>query len=134
MTQTFSIGTVARRTGVKIPTIRYYEAIGLMPAPPRSVGNRRLYSGAHIRRLAFIRRARAMGFELSAIRTLTALQERPERSCAEATNIARARLADVRQRIAALSELEAQLERMTGKCAQGSVANCSVIEELARAA
>ncbi|WP_370196863.1 MerR family DNA-binding transcriptional regulator, partial [Aurantimonas sp.] len=55
-----AIGDLSRRTGVKIPTIRYYEEIGLLPAPPRSAGNRRLYGEAHLRRLGFVRHAREL--------------------------------------------------------------------------
>ncbi|MFX8672475.1 MerR family transcriptional regulator, partial [Acinetobacter baumannii] len=68
--QDVAIGEAARQSGVKVPTIRYYEQIGLLPAPPRSEGNRRLYGTADLRRLAFIRHARELGFEVGSIRTL----------------------------------------------------------------
>ena len=75
------IGQAARQSGVKVPTIRYYEQIGLLPAPPRSEGNRRQYDADDLRRLAFIRHARELGFEIDAIRALLALQDPFERSC-----------------------------------------------------
>ena len=62
------IGEAARQSGVKAPTIRFYEQIGLLPAPPRSEGNRRQYNGNDLRRLTFIRHARELGFEIDAIR------------------------------------------------------------------
>ena len=62
-----SIGQASRDSGIKVPTIRYYESIGLLPSPPRTEGNRRLYDGADLRRLRFIRHARELGFELSLI-------------------------------------------------------------------
>ena len=64
----FPIGEVARRAGLKVPTIRYYEQIGLLPPLPRSEGNRRCYHDSDVRRLVFIRHARELGFEVEAIR------------------------------------------------------------------
>lgn len=125
------IGSLARLAGVKIPTIRYYEEIGLLPAPPRSQSNRRLYAARDAARLAFIRHARELGFDLDAIRTLIALQERPEQSCHEADGIARARLAEVDDKIARLSALKGELEHMLDGCAHGRIATCRVIEVLA---
>jgi DNA-binding transcriptional MerR regulator len=131
MRQAVPIGTAAKRTGVKVPTIRYYEQIGLLPAPPRTESNRRLYDATDIRRLAFIRHARELGFEVEAIRTLLALQDDPHQPCAAADAIARARLAEVEQRIASLTALKTELERMISGCACGEVAECRVIEVLA---
>ena len=125
------IGEAARQSGVKAPTIRYYEQIGLLPSPPRSDGNRRQFDARDLRRLAFIRHARQLGFEIEAIRTLLTLQDEPDQSCAAADEIARARLVDVEQRIASLTALKAELERMVAECAHGNVAACRVIEVLA---
>jgi DNA-binding transcriptional MerR regulator len=129
--QNVPIGEAARRSGVKVPTIRYYEQIGLLPAPPRTESNRRLYDARDLRRLAFIRHARELGFEVDAIRTLLALQDNPNQSCAAADMIARARLREVEQRIASLTALKVELERMVNECACGRVAECRVIEVLA---
>ena len=129
--ESLPIGEAARQSGVKVPTIRYYEQIGLLPAPPRSEGNRRQYDAADLRRLAFIRHARELGFEVNAIRTLLALQDQPGQSCAAADEIARARLSEVEQRIASLTALKAELERMLASCAHGQVAECRVIEAMA---
>lgn len=126
-----AIGEAARHSGVKIPTIRYYEQIGLLPAPPRTEGNRRLYDSRDFRRLAFIRHARQLGFDLPAIRTLLALQEEPGQSCEAADGIARIRLADVERRIAALTSLREELKRMIDGCAHNRVDQCRVIEVLA---
>lgn len=130
MMQGSPIGEAARRSGVKVPTIRYYEQIGLLPPPPRSEGNRRLYDTADLRRLAFIRHARELGFEIEAIRTLLALQDNPDQSCATADAIARTHLAEVEHRIAGLTALRNELERMVTECACGHVAECRVIETL----
>lgn len=131
MLQGVPIGEAARQSGVKVPTIRYYEQIGLLPAPPRSEGNRRHYGAADLRRLAFIRHARELGFEIDAIRTLLTLQDDPGQPCATADVIARARLAEVEQRIRSLTALKAELELMVDGCSHGHVATCRVIEVLA---
>ena len=124
------IGEAARISGVKIPTIRYYEQVGLLPPPARSEAGRRHYTGAELRRLAFIRHARELGFEVEAIRTLLSLQDRPEQSCEAADAIARARLAEVDRRIASLTALRGELLRMLDHGAAGRVADCRVIETL----
>lgn len=125
------IGEVARLSGVKVPTVRYYEQIGLLPAPTRTPANRRSYGTVDLRRLEFIRHARELGFAVDAIRALLTLQDRPEQSCSVADAIARTRLAEVEQRIASLTALKSELERMIAQCSQGKIAECRVIETLA---
>lgn len=78
------LGGAARRSGVKAPTIRYYEQIGLLPAPSRLDNNRRLYESADLRRLAFIRHSRELGFDIDATRTVVSLQDNPHQSCGTA--------------------------------------------------
>lgn len=128
---TLTIGTAARQSGVKVPTIRYYEQIGLLPDAPRSGSNRRLFAPGDVRRLIFIRHARELGFDLNAIRALLSLHDHPDQSCASADSIASARLAEVQGKIAGLQALAAELERMLAGCAHGRVETCRVIETLA---
>ncbi|MCA0404809.1 MAG: helix-turn-helix domain-containing protein [Proteobacteria bacterium] len=125
-----SIGGAARASGVKVPTIRYYEQIGLLPVPQRTQANRRLYAPQELRRLRFIRHARELGFEVEAIRTLLALQDRPDHSCEEADRLAREHLEQVERRIASLSALRRELMHMVEGCSHGRVAQCRVIETL----
>jgi len=125
------IGGLSRLTGVKVPTIRYYESVGLIPAAPRTRSNRRLYGPDAVRRLRFIRHARDLGFEVEAIRQLLALADQPERPCAEVDGIARAHLAEIDDRIARLTALRAEIGRMTEECAHGRVGECRVIQVLA---
>ena len=125
-----TIGKLSEATGVKVPTIRYYEEIGLMPAPERSAANQRLYGAAAKRRLAFIRHARDLGFPLEAIRDLLGLTDQPDQPCTAVDAIARAQLATIRSRIARLQALEDELVRMIGHCAHGRIADCRVIEVL----
>jgi DNA-binding transcriptional MerR regulator len=126
-----TIGEAARQSGVKVPTIRYYEQIGLLPAPSRSESNRRHFEAADLRRLAFIRHARELGFEVEAIRALLTLQDDPGQPCATADAIAKARLAEVELRIRSLSALKAELEVMVECCRSGKIGECRVIEVLA---
>jgi len=129
--QEFSIGLLAKRTEVKVPTIRYYEQSGLMPAPSRTDGNRRTYNDEAERRLRFIRHARQLGFEVCAIRQLLDLSDQPERPCAEADVIARAHLTDIDSKIARLTALRSEVQRMIGECEHGRVCDCRVIQVLA---
>lgn len=129
--QEIAIGEAARVSGVKVPTIRYYEQIGLLPAPARTESQRRLYGGKDLHRLAFIRHARELGFEVEAIRTLLSLQDNPNQSCGAADALARAHLAEVEHRLAKLEALRAELQRMLAECACGRVSECRVIETLA---
>ncbi|WP_296707253.1 helix-turn-helix domain-containing protein [Rhodoblastus sp.] len=131
MTRNIPIGEAARLSGVKAPTIRYYEQIGLLPAPPRSEGNRRHYGDTDLHRLAFIRHARELGFEIDAIRALLTLHDDPNQPCGTADAIAKARLAEVEQRIRSLQALKVELEAMVEGCSHGRVAGCRVIEVLA---
>ncbi|SOB99949.1 MerR family transcriptional regulator [Rhodobacter maris] len=125
-----TIGKLSARTGVKVPTIRYYETVGLMPAAERSGGNQRLYGIAAEHRLSFIRHARELGFPLEAIRDLLGLADHPEHPCDAVDAIARTQLLAVRARIARLKALEDELIRMIGACVHGTVADCRVIEVL----
>ena len=125
-----TIGKLGASAGVKVPTIRYYEQIGLLPEPDRSSGNQRLYPRAALDRLAFIRHARELGFPLDAIRDLLSLSDKPDQSCAAADIIAKAQLAATRARITRLRALEAELERMVSQCACGTISDCRVIEVL----
>lgn len=126
----FTIGEVSAGSGVKVPTIRYYEQSGLIPVPERSEGNRRLYEQADISRLIFIKHARELGFEVEAIRALLHLQDNPDQPCTGADQLARERLADVEQRITKLMALKAELQKMLESCAHGRVDECRVIEVL----
>jgi len=126
-----TIGQLARETGCKVQSIRYYESIGLMPEPVRTAGNQRRYDRRHLERLAFIRHGRELGFSLDAIRELMSLADDPDRPCAAADRIASAQLARVESRIRRLEALRRELERMIEQCRRGRIADCRVIEVLA---
>jgi Cu(I)-responsive transcriptional regulator len=129
--QEIGIGDLARTTGCKVQTIRYYEEIGLMPEPARTAGNQRRYGQRHVDRLAFIRHSRELGFSLEAIRELLSLSDRPEQPCDAVDHLARRQLEQVERRLARLTMLKNELKRMLEQCAGGKVRDCRVIEVLA---
>jgi DNA-binding transcriptional MerR regulator len=98
-----TIGDLAKGTGAKVVTVRYYEQIGLLPVPSRTTGNYRTYSNEHIHRLRFIRRCRDLGFTLDQIRDLLRLSSQKNEDCAEVDRITALHLAEVEQKISDLS-------------------------------
>jgi MerR family mercuric resistance operon transcriptional regulator len=127
-----AIGRLAKHTGTNIETIRYYEKIGLLPAPGRSSGGYRLYERDHFKRLNFVRRARALGFSIDEVRTLLRLADERKRPCAEARVVAEAHLADVRTKIADLKAMEGVLKDTIARCADGTRSECPLIDALYR--
>lgn len=126
-----TIGTLSRQTGVKIPTIRYYEQMGLMVAAERSEGNQRRYGLRDRDRLSFIKHARDLGFTIEAIRELLELSAHPERPCADADQIAVRQLQSVREKIARLQTLETELGRIATCCHGDHIKDCYVLQSLA---
>lgn len=128
----FSIGELSKRTKVKVPTIRYYEEMGLLAEAERTSGNQRRYDKAGLQRLSFISHARSLGFSIEAISSLIELQEHPDRSCESATKIAVSQLSDVRAKIERLKLLEMELTRISKGCdGQGLSEDCYVLASLA---
>jgi MerR family mercuric resistance operon transcriptional regulator len=125
----FAIGELSRRTGCNIETIRYYERIGLLPHPRRS-GRYRNYHPADAERLAFIRRARELGFTLDEVRALLVLAEGGAGSCLEARTLAMAHLGDVRSRISDLRRMERTLAAHVRACDAGDNVACPMIQSL----
>jgi DNA-binding transcriptional MerR regulator len=125
------IGELSRLTGVKVPTIRFYEQIGLIDQPPRTGGNQRRYGKPEVERLNFIRHARELGFEVGDIRELLDMSGKPQASCHQADSIARNHLSEIDRRIASLTALRAELSRMVDECHHGHICDCRIIEVLA---
>lgn len=124
-----TIGEAARRSGVNVETIRYYERSGVTPPPARRANGRRDYSKGDIRRLGVIRRCRAMGFALADARLLATLTADAPAHCAEAQALAETHLGHVRAHLARLHEIEAQLAALVEDCAR-RVPPCPVLETL----
>lgn len=125
------IGDVARLSETKVPTVRFYEQIGLLRPAARTDSGRRTYGAADLRRLSFIRHARALGFAIEDIRALLDLADQPQRPCAEADEIARTQLDAVQRKIKQLEALRGELRRVADACAGGTSRDCRVIEALA---
>lgn len=123
-----AIGELSQETQVKVPTIRYYEEIGLLPAPFRTEGGQRRYSGGEVKRLNFIRHARQLGFEIDDIRQLLALTEAPQQSCHQVDSIARHHLDEIDRRIDRLVALKSELQRMVDECSHGRICECRIVE------
>lgn len=129
-----SIGAASKQTGCSVPTIRYYEEVGLLPAAPRTEGNQRHYDDAAIRRLTFIRRCRDFGFTIDQVRELVGLVDEPNRDCVEVRDIAQAHLQEVQKKLAELRALEASLSAFVCSCntacAGGPAVDCTILEDL----
>jgi Cu(I)-responsive transcriptional regulator len=131
MQKPLSIGGLARETGVKVVTIRYYERIGLLPAPARMGGGAyRSYGDVDRDRLIFIRRGRDLGFTVDQIRALLGLAEQRDRRCADVDAIVREHLTEVERKIADLTALRRQLRGLIDSCSRGTVAECRIIDAL----
>ena len=124
----YSIGEMARSSGTKVPTIRYYEQIGLVASIERTEGNQRRYDERARERLRFVRHARELGFSLEAVRELLDLSDHPERPCEEADTIAREQLEAVKRRLESLTRLRRELERMIGCCDGGQIRDCRILQ------
>ena len=126
-----SIGELSRCTGVNIETIRYYERIKMMPAPPRTASGRRVYGPAETRSLAFIRRSRELGFTLDEIRALLALSTvNGKAACGEVRELAAGHLGEVRAKIADLRAMERVLAEAVRSCDAGELPGCPLIDVL----
>lgn len=128
--QGLTIGKLADAARVNLETIRYYERIGLMPRPGRTVGGYRSYGAEHIRRLAFIRRARELGFSIEDIKTLLALAEPGHASCADVKVLTMSHLDSVRAKISDLRRLETILTRTVSQCSGAETPTCPVLDML----
>lgn len=130
-----SIGVVAKQTGCTVPTIRYYEDIGLLPPATRTEAGQRNYGEATVRRLTFIRRCRDFGFSIEQVRELVGLVDQPDRPCLEVREIAALHLVEVRRKLDQLRELESSLNAFVCSCdtacAGGSAIDCTILEDLA---
>ena len=127
------IGEIAKRTGLKIETVRFYEAEGLIGPPSRSGGNYRVYDLAQLDRLSFIKRSRDLGFTLDQVRALLRLADDPRGSCAEADEIAASHIEVIDRKLADLASLRAEIATWGGTCTASTVAECKVIDALSSA-
>jgi len=125
-----AIGELSRLTGVKIETIRYYERIKMLPAPPRTTSGPRVYSSTDVRILAFIRRARELGFSLDEIRALLRLGGPEKASCRQVREIAAHHLEGIRAKLGDLRKLERLLAKTVARCSGKMAPDCPVLDIL----
>ncbi len=123
-----SIGELSRKTGVNIETIRYFERIGMIAAPPRTDGGHRVYGDEHLRALGFIRRARELGFTPEEVRGILSLGGPGSACCDEVREIAAHHLQQVRSKMADLAQIEALLAATIGRCSGDHAPACAVID------
>lgn len=125
-----TIGRLSEFTGVNIETIRYYEKVGMLPAPPRTQSGRRSYGPTETRLLGFIRRSRELGFSLNDIRALLRLGGPSKASCRQVRTIASRHLDDIRAKIADLRKLERLLAKTVAQCTGTTAPICPVLDIL----
>lgn len=129
------IGELARVTGVSIETIRYYERSGVLPEAPRTEGNYRAYTGAHLERLSFVRHCRGLNMTLAEIRTLLQFKDAPHMPCGAVNALLDQHIGQVAQRIRELRQLEKQLKGLRQQCQTAvDTAHCGILSGLAQAA
>ena len=124
------ISDAAAASGCHLETIRYYERLGLVPAPTRTGNGYRVYCSAEVDRLRFINRGRELGFSLDEIRSLLSLGGNPAMSCDDVDAIARTHLTDIQRRIAELRLVATELERVIADCAGGERGTCTILGAL----
>ena len=125
-----TIGKLSKLTGVNIETIRYYERTKVLPPPPRTDSGRRAYQLSDVRTLAFLRRARELGFSLDDIRTLLRLGGPEKASCREVLRIAAHHLDDIRAKLSDLRKLERLLAKTVAQCTGTTAPDCPVLDIL----
>jgi DNA-binding transcriptional MerR regulator len=129
-----AIGGLAALTGVKVPTIRFYEEIDLLPPPARTSGGQRRYGSEAVRRLTFIRHTRALGFDIDEIRALLSLADTPEASCEAVDALARQHVARIDGKIGRLRAMRRELTAVMKACHGPGVRDCRIIEALSEPA
>ncbi|MHA1523761.1 MAG: MerR family transcriptional regulator [Alphaproteobacteria bacterium] len=128
--KSFTIGVLARQSAVPIETIRYYERVGLVEAPPRSAGGHRVFDPAALQRLRFIRRSRDIGFSLNDIRAMLRLVDGQGMTCADVKQMTQGHLAGVRSKISDLKKMEKVLDDIVGQCTGEAVPDCPIVDAL----
>ena len=125
-----AIGELARATGTKSETIRYYERIGHLPKPARTAANYRSYCQPELARLSFIRRARSLGFSIEQVGTLLDLADSRDRSCDTVDSLARLHLRTIEEKIADLTALRREVADLLSQCSRGTIAECRILDAL----
>ncbi len=126
------IGELAKATGTKAETIRYYEREGILPVADRTDSNYRDYSDEHLAALTFVRRARQLGFSMAQVRELLALSDQDDKPCEDVDKFVHRQLVEVKRKIADLTALHEDMEQMLRSCQADRIGECRIVESLAR--
>lgn len=126
------IGELARATGTKAETIRYYEREGILPAADRTDSNYRDYSDGHLATLTFVRRARELGFSMAQVRELLALSDHDDKPCEDVDQLVKQQLFEVERKIADLAALRDELAELARSCQSDRIGQCRIVESLGR--
>ena len=128
-----TIGQLAGRTGVGVETIRFYERKGLIAEPPRSLAGFRHYAPDAVRRVRFIRQAKALGFSLKEIMELLSLRVESDSTCADVRATTEKKIAEIKGKIRGLKQMEKALARLAASCrGKGPLSDCPILDELDR--
>lgn len=130
MARPLTIGSLARRAGVGLQTVRYYQRRNLLPIPPRSGRSIRIYPVETLALLRFIRKAQGLGFTLKEIESLLELRRRVRGACDEVARAFEAKVADLEERIRTLELMKAELLQVMQLCDHSGVGRCKVLEAL----
>jgi MerR family transcriptional regulator, copper efflux regulator len=126
-----TIGSVARRAGVGVETVRFYERQGLIQEPPRRPSGYREYDDSVVSRLGFIRRAKELGFTLKEIKELLSLRRDPNTQATDIRRRAEAKIADIEAKLRSLRKIKKALEKLTSACRKhGTSAECPLLHAL----
>lgn len=130
-TETLTIGELARRSGVNLETIRYYERRYLLAKPARSASGYRMFPPELVRRVRFIKHAQALGFTLKEIKDLLSLRVEHGTTCQTVKSQAEAKLLSITEKIRSLQATKKALERVTAACTgRGPASECPILESL----
>ena len=124
------IGEMSKRTGIAVPTIRYYEKVGLLPASERLESGYRLYNRRHLERIIFLKNTRKLGFSQKRVRALVSLLENPNRSSEEVKTSVQSQLEEIREKRRLIQNIENQLKQIIAKCDGGEKSDCPILETL----
>ena len=124
------IGEISKRTGIAVSTLRYYEQVGMLPAPERLESGYRLYDRHHLERITFLKNTRKLGFSQQRIKALVTLLENPNRTSKKVKAAVQSHLEEIREKRRLIQNIENQLNQIIAKCDGGEKSDCPILETL----
>lgn len=131
---TMTVGELAKRAGINLETVRYYEKEKLLPVPERTSGGHRIYTAEDVERLRYIQSAKSVGFTLRETRTLMRLREAdPGDSCDDVMELARRKLSEIETKLAEMHSIRELLAGFINSCPEKDLGHCQVLHGLEHA-